>query len=40
MNYYEVKFSVFIEAEDKIDALEQVRDLDISDLNVDSIEEN
>ena len=39
MNTYEVKLTVFIEAEDKIDALEQVKNLDISDLDVDSIEE-
>jgi hypothetical protein len=39
MNTYEVKLTVFIEAEDKIDALEQVKNLDISDLDIDSIEE-
>ena len=39
MNTYEVKLTVFIEAEDKIDVLEQVKNLDISDLDIDSIEE-
>ena len=40
MNYYEVRLSVCIEAEDEIDATEQVLELDVSDLDIESIEEN
>lgn len=40
MNYYEVKLSVFVEAESKQDAIKQVLSLDVSDLDIDAVEEN
>ena len=40
MNTYKVTLSISIEAEDKIDAMEQVLELDVSDLDIESIEEN
>ena len=40
MNIYKVTLSIAIEAEDKIDAMEQVLELDVSDLDIETIEEN
>lgn len=39
MPYYEVKLSVYIEAENKIDAIEKIMDLYVPDLEIDSVEE-